>query len=302
MRSILLPIPGLDVVLLRELERRGVRILEERDELILVEGDGAGLNWVQCVWPGVEEIPIESIGDGARKLRERGRNWALCSSAHHRRAQLIQDKLPHYPRKPLPFLAERPTLPMGGWTLWEPGLILAAPQTSSPYPLGAMEFQEDHHAPPSRAYLKLWEFFTCHGPRPAAGERVIDLGSSPGGWTWVLQGLGCHVVSVDKAPLDPGIAALPRVEYIGESAFGLAPESVGPVDWLFSDIICYPERLLNLIERWRASGLARNYLCTIKFQGSIDLEAVDKFAEIPGSRLLHQHHNKHELTWWLAAS
>lgn len=299
MRSIAVFIKGLDLVLLRELERKNIRILEERDELLLVEGDGAGIVWAQCVWPDVEEIAIESIGDGAKKLRERGRNWALCSSAHHRRAQLIQDKLPHYPKKPLPFLAERPTQPMGGWTLWSENVILAAPRTSSLYPNGAMEFQEDREAPPSRAYLKLWEFFTCHGPRPQPGERVIDLGSSPGGWTWVLQGLGCEVISVDKAPLDPAIAALPGVEYREESAFGLDPADIGPVDWLFSDIICYPERLLNLIERWRASGLARNYLVTIKFQGAIDLEVIEKFAAIPGSRLLHQYHNKHELTWFL---
>ena len=299
MRSIAVFIRGLDLVLLRELERKNIRILEERDELLLVEGDGAGILWAQCIWSDVEEIAIESIGDGAKKLRERGRNWALCSSAHHRRAQLIQDKLPHYPAKPLPFLAERPTVPMGGWTLWDQNVILASVRTNSLYPNGALEFQEDREAPPSRAYLKLWEFFTCHGPRPQPGERVLDLGSSPGGWTWVLQGLGCEVVSVDKAPLDPQIAALPRVEYREESAFGLDPADIGPVDWLLSDIICYPERLLTLIERWRASGLARNYLVTIKFQGAIDLEIIEKFAAIPGANLLHQHHNKHELTWWL---
>lgn len=297
-QSIVIPIPGLDLALLEELERREIPIVEERDELIQISGVPETLWWAQCIWRRVERIPADSIGDAARKLRERGRNWALCSSAHHRRAQLVQEKLPHYPRRPLPFLAERPTAPMGGWNLWEPNLMLAATQTSSLYPLGAMEFVEDRDAPPSRAYLKLWEFFTCHGPRPAPGDRVIDLGSSPGGWTWVLQGLGCQVISVDKAPLDPAIAALPGVEYIGESAFGLDPAAIGPVDWLFSDIICYPERLLTLVEKWRASGLVRNMLCTIKFQGTIDFDIITRFAEIPGARVLHQYHNKHELTWW----
>ena len=46
-----------------------------------------------------------------------------------------------------------------------------------------------------------------------------------------------------------------------------------------------------------AAGLARNLVCTIKFQGATDHEAARRFAAIPGSRLMHLHHNKHELTW-----
>ena len=41
----------------------------------------------------------------------------------------------------------------------------------------------------------------------------------------------------------------------------------------------------------------RNFVCTIKFQGETDHGAAAAFAAIPGSRLLHLHHNKHELTW-----
>mgnify|MGYP003331488862 CR=1 FL=1 len=79
----------------------------------------------------------------------------------------------------------------------------------------------------------------------------------------------------------------------------LEPDSVGPVDWLFSDIICYPARLLRLVERWRASGLVKNFVCTIKFQGVTDHESAEAFAAIPGARVLHLHHNKHELTFLL---
>ena len=89
------------------------------------------------------------------------------------------------------------------------------------------------------------------------------------------------------------------VEWRGESAFGLDPASVGPVDWLFSDVICYPARLLRLVERWRASGLVRNFVCTIKFQGETDHETPRAFAAIPGASVLHLHQNKHELTFLL---
>jgi 23S rRNA (cytidine2498-2'-O)-methyltransferase len=115
----------------------------------------------------------------------------------------------------------------------------------------------------------------------------------------VLARLGATVVAVDKAPLDPKVAAMPGVAWHGESAFALTPESVGAVDWLFSDIACYPARLLRLVETWRSCGLVRNFVCTIKFQGETDHDAAAAFAAIPGAQLLHLHHNKHELTFLL---
>ena len=139
------------------------------------------------------------------------------------------------------------------------------------------------------------------GRWPQPGERCLDLGASPGGWTYVLAKLGADVVAVDKAPLDPKVAAMPGVEWRGESAFALEPASVGPVDWLFSDIVCYPARLLKLVERWRASGLVKNFVCTLKFQGETDHESAAAFAAIPGARVLHLHHNKHELTFMLSS-
>ena len=137
-----------------------------------------------------------------------------------------------------------------------------------------------------------------HGFHPAAGGTCLDLGSAPGGWSWVLQGLGARVISVDKAPLEPRIAALPGLEWRRQSAFALEPREVGPVDWLFSDVICYPERLYRLVVRWLETGTVGNLVCTIKFQGATDHEVVRRFAAIPGSRLVHLYHNRHELTWF----
>src|SRR5262249_30036695 len=155
---------------------------------------------------------------------------------------------------------------------------------SSPFPNGEVRFVENRSAPPSRAYLKLWELLTLIGERPMRGERCLDLGSSPGGWSWVLGELGARVLSVDKAPLDPRIAALPGIEHRRESAFALDPQAVGPVDWLFSDVVCYPKRLLALVGKWLAAGTVRRFACTIKFQGKTDFDAAREFAAIPGSR------------------
>jgi len=270
--------------------------VETHGRLVLANGPVRPVAWAANVWHDPVKIEIASIGDAAKKLRAIQRNWALYSAAHHRRAALIEERLPKVSAKPLTFGDPQPTAPLGSWTLLDPNTLLAAARCSSAFPNGEVAFVEDRTVP-SRAYLKLWDAFTVLGVRPAPGEFCIDLGASPGGWTWVLQGLGARVLSIDKAPLDPAIARLPHVEQRQESAFALDPQSVGPVDWLFSDVICYPKRLLTTVKRWLEAGTARRFVCTVKFQGDTDFEAMREFAAIPGSRLLHLHHNKHELTW-----
>ncbi len=283
---------------LRE-ELGDARIVATHGRLLLVEGAAARAAWAANTWLDPQTIAIASIADGAKKLRSLQRNWALYACRLHRRARLIQEQLPHVSAKPLVFPQAAPTALLGSWTLVDENTILAAPRCSSPFPNGEVQFVEDRTAPPNRAYLKLWEALTLLGRHPRPGERCLDLGSSPGGWTWVLQSLGDRVISVDKAPLAPEIAALPGVEFRRMSAFALEPAEIGAIDWLFSDVVCYPARLFALVERWLASGLARNFICTLKFQGATDHATTRRFAEIAGSRLMHLHHNKHELTWVL---
>ncbi len=267
------------------------------DRLVLADGPPRPAAWAASVWFDPLLIPIRSIGEGARALRAIQRNWALYSFAHHRRAALIEAKLPPVRPKPLAYPAPPPAAPLGSWTLLDAHTLLAAPHCSSPFRHGEVAFVENKAVPPNRAYLKLWELFTRLQVRPAPGELCLDLGASPGGWSWVLHETGARVLAVDKAPLAPAIANLPRMSFRRESAFALDPHEVGPVDWLFSDVICYPKRLLALVQRWLASGTCRRLVCTVKFQGKTDHAVAREFASVPGARLMHLHHNKHELTW-----
>lgn len=267
------------------------------DRLVLAEGPPRPAAWAQNVWFEPLRVTIGSIGEGAKALRAIQRNWALYAFHLHRRASLIESQLPPLRAKRLPFPTDLPTAPLGSWTLLDANTILAAPRCASPFPHGEVEFEENKTEPPNRAYLKLWEALTLIGRHPRPGEICLDLGASPGGWTWALHETGARVIAVDKAALDPRVAALPRVAVRRESAFAIAPADIGPVDWLCSDVVCYPDRLLALVRRWLESGLARRFVCTVKFQGPTDHAATRAFAEIPGSRLIHLHHNKHELTW-----
>jgi 23S rRNA (cytidine2498-2'-O)-methyltransferase len=272
----------------------------EYGRLFLYDGEARASAWAQNVWYDVQELPVPSIGQAAKALRAIQRNWALHDYAHHRRAALIVETLPKVSAKPLVFGTPAPAAPLGAFALIAPDRMLAAARCSSPFPDGECRFVEDKTGLPNRAYLKLWEALTLIGESPRAGQTCRDLGASPGGWTWVLAKLGATAIAIDKAELAPDIARLPNVAFRNASAFALEPEDIGPVDWLFSDVICYPARLFDLAAKWRDSGLAARIVCTLKFQGPTDHDTAKRFASIPGSTLRHLFHNKHKLTWMWA--
>ena len=291
--------PGFEEVLEEELALAGVTIRLRHDRLLVSDGAPIVSAWAANIWFDVEELPVASIGDAAKSLRAIQRNWARFSPVLGGRSKLIEERLPHVSARPLELDAEAPAAPLGSWTLLSNDRMLAAGRCSNLFPNGEPGFVEDRVGPPSRAYLKVWEALVRLRRRPIPGERCLDLGASPGGWTWFLARTGATVLAVDKAPLDPALMTRPNVTWQAGSAFALEPRDVGLVDWLFSDIICYPSRLLALVERWHASGTVRNFVCTIKFQGETDHGVVRSFVAIPGAQVMHLHNNKHELTFAL---
>ncbi len=287
---------GFERELDEELARAGVAVGLHHGRLRISESRPVHAAWAANIWWDAERIAVSSIGDAAKQLRRRQRNWALYAPEHHGRAQLIADKLPHVAARPLELGELAPDAPLGSWTLLERDLVLAAGDCSSPFPNGVPRLVEDRHGPPSRAYLKLWETFARLRRQPGPGERCLDLGAAPGGWSWLLARTGAEVIAVDRAPLAAEVDRLENVTFQRASAFGLDPAEVGPIDWWCSDIIAYPDRLLELVGRWLDSGRVRNLVCTIKFQGATDHEAAARFAALPGAQLFHLSQNKHELT------
>ena len=286
---------GFEAELAEELRLAGGSISAWHGRLALSPEPPRSLAWALEAWTAPEEVPAPSVKAAADALRAIQRNWALYAHGQHRRAALIAERLPPVKARPLHFPEPAPAAHLGAWTLLAPDRLLLSATKTSPFVNGAVQFVEDREGPPSRAYLKLWEALTRAGRWPLPGESCLDLGASPGGWTWALAQLGAQVIAVDKAPLDPAVAALPGVSMRQESAFGLDPRQMTPVDWLFSDVICYPQRLLALVRRWLEAGRVRNICCTIKFQGETDHAAAAEFAAIPGAMVFHGAHNKHEL-------
>jgi 23S rRNA (cytidine2498-2'-O)-methyltransferase len=289
---------GLEAVLEAELRRAGVGLAAWHGRLALSPDPPVPSVWALDVWTAPRAISAVSVKAAADALRAMQRNWSVYAHAQHRRSALITSRLPPVKARKLRFPEPAPTSHLGAWTLLAPDRLLASPTKTSPFVNGECRFEEDRAGPPSRAYLKLWEACTRLGIWPAPGETCLDLGAAPGGWSWALARLGAVVTALDKADLDSRVAAMPGVSQRRGSAFGLDPE---PVDWLFSDVIAYPDRLLALVRRWIDVGAPKHIVCTLKFQGETDHAVADAFAAIPGGRLMHLFHNKHELTFaWTA--
>ena len=281
------------------LEELGADFLEQRGNLFLSKKPARKLVWAHATWSDAQIIEIASIGDAVKKLRELSKSpWAHAPIEHPRRATLIEDQLNTKAinarlRGSIDFLEARKGR-LGAFALLEPNLMIASAVTDTYVPQNEPQFNESSEAP-SRAYLKLWDFFTLHGARPKTNETCLDLGASPGGWTWVLAKLGAQVTSLDRADLAPHVAALKNVRLLKKDAFKMTPEKT---DWLFSDVICEPRRLLELVHAWREAGACENFVCTIKFKGETDFKVLNDFLKIEGSHARHLFHNKHEVTWW----
>lgn len=254
------------------------------------------------IWLEPQIIKFQSISEAANILRQAGRFWYLHPISQIRRSRLIEEQLRKVPQlsRSFPITSEIPTI--GSFSLLDQNTLIYSAKRLKQWPQGQCFFIEDKINPPNRAYLKLWEALTLLEKYPKPGDTVLDLGASPGGWTYVMQTLGAKVTAVDKAPLDAKIASLPGINFLQQSAFALDPTTLERgYDWVLSDVICYPERAYTLINQWIASGKAKQLIFTIKLQGKTDLATIKPFQAIPNSRLINLFYNKHEATFFYPA-
>lgn len=262
--------------------------------------------WCKAAMTDLFIMKFDSITDAVHGLCDIQRNWAPAFFTHFRRGMLIQDKMPYVNLKIRKFPCTIPQSPIGMYTLLDEHTILASAKTTDFLPSGHIELEENHDEPPSRAYLKLQEAFirmpTLFPEEeielPKSGVKCLDAGASPGGWTWVLRKLCATITAIDRAELAPRFASDRYINFLKHDAFTLKPSELGSFDWIFSDVICYPERLYEWVQMWRETGDFDKMICTIKLQGEDNWPVIEKFAAIPNSRILHLNYNKHELTFF----
>lgn len=269
------------------------------EDLLFSSHKNPDVCFAQDIWLDPQIVTFRSISEAVRILRQAGKFWYLHPITHIRRSRLIEEQLrklpPHLCHFPLK--SEIPSI--GAFSLLDNNTLIYSVKRQKKWPQGKCYFIEDKINPPNRAYLKLWEALTLLGKYPKPGDKALDLGASPGGWTYVMHSLGASVTAVDKALLDPKIEQLPRVTFLQQSAFALDPAQLEQsYDWVLSDVACYPERAFALIMKWIESGKTKQMIFTIKLQGKIELSTLKRFQKIPNSFLTNMFYNKHEVTFF----
>lgn len=281
-----------------ELLKEITGVIEIRDNLIFSRDLNEAVCFAEDIWLNPKMASFSSIKEAAKFLQALNKHWFLYPFSHVRRSRLIEENLRNPFKKPLVFPVTQEIPKTGVFSLLDEGTLLYSVERLKKIPMGLVDFVEDRKYPPNRAYLKLWEAFTFLGDFPKLGDIAMDLGASPGGWTSVLHRLGAKVMAVDKADLDISLQKVANIHFIRQSAFALNPDDFPAIDWLCSDVACYPDRLYRLVEKWLNSGKVKNMICTIKLQGETDFEMLRKFQSFPQSRVLHLYHNKHEATFF----
>ena len=171
-------------------------------------------------------------------------------------------------------------------------------QLLSPFEGGFTTITEDKKAP-SRAYRKIIEAQKILGHYFKPEEIVVDLGASPGGWSYIARKQGSKVIALDRSELAEDLMNDSQVTFIKGDAFKYMEEKI---DWVISDIICEPKRILELIHRWVEAEKCQQFIFTIKFKGSEDYPILKQFQEVSlklnyDSILRQLNANKNEVTF-----
>ena len=138
---------------------------------------------------------------------------------------------------------------------------------TAPWPGGIPRLKVPHAAP-SRSTLKFDEALLVlldEGERERwlkPGMRAVDLGASPGGWTWQLVARSMQVTAVDNGPMDTALLASGLVDHLRADGFRYQPSR--PVDWLVCDMVEQPRRVAELIAQWLAQGWCRHAIFNLK--------------------------------------
>lgn len=138
---------------------------------------------------------------------------------------------------------------------------------SSPWLNGIPRLKFPRNAP-SRSTLKLEEAiltlldddererYLCNG------KTAVDLGASPGGWTWQLVQRGIRVQAVDNGPMDETLMESGLVKHLRADGFKFRPDK--KVDWMVCDMVERPLHVTRLICRWLQDDLCRHSIFNLK--------------------------------------
>jgi len=100
----------------------------------------------------------------------------------------------------------------------------------------------------SRAWLKMEQALRWSHLPIAAGARVAELGSAPGGTTQCLLSRGYQVLGIDPAEMDPRVVAHPNFTHLRRRARQVRRREFRKVRWLLADMNVAPKCTLDAVE------------------------------------------------------
>jgi 23S rRNA (cytidine2498-2'-O)-methyltransferase len=163
------------------------------------------------------------------------------------------------------------------WSYCTSQVVQHAAAALSRFPAGLPPIASDLDAP-ARAFAKLVEAQQRLGRSIKRGETCVDLGASPGGWTWVAMRQGARVTAIDRSPLRADLMRHADVTFVKGDAFAYEPPQ--PVDWLLCDVAAFPQRTLELLQQWLGQRWCRNFVVTTKFRGQEDYELLPAYKQL----------------------
>lgn len=298
--DLLVPFREFENELVKELVFFSIPILFKSDKVIITEPLKSKPIYAQDWWPHTQTLPLEQHSE-LKKLPHWGSYYHSDKFKHEKQ---IRNMIKNLDFKRIDWKIEHPfNFKFFTWTVIE-DTILYCLNPFQRFPLGWHEFNEDKSSPPNRAYVKLWEIFLIQNffeikqiPKSAS----IEVGCSPGGWTWVLAQYFKKVYAIDKAPLAKQLSKFKNIEYQSADAFKLDPKKFKDAQWFFSDIICTPNRMNELVCEWLNQSNVTHFVSTIKFKGEVDFKFLQEFQQeklrLGQSYITHLYHNKNEVTW-----
>lgn len=133
----------------------------------------------------------------------------------------------------------------------------------------------------SRAYLKIAEAVAWSQLPMRPSDRVVEIGSAPGGSCQRLLDMGLDVTGVDPAEMDEVLLNHPRFEHWRSKAAGMKRKMYGKFKWLTADANVAPNYTLEVVEdivNYPTSRL-QGLLLTFKLSSYELIDQIDAAAE-----------------------
>ena len=185
---------------------------------------------------------------------------------------------------------------------------VSAVANSSRWPMGIPRLRMPSGSP-SRSTLKLAEAMLEFVPGRdfEPGLAAVDLGASPGGWTWHLVQRGFMVTAVDNGPMDAALLDSGQVKHRRDDGFHYRPPD--PVAWMVCDMVESPSRIATLVARWIGQGWCSESIFNLKLPMKKRWEELERCRGIIDTalegggyylRFKHLYHDREEVTGYLA--